>query len=426
MAFEQTARLLGAHTNRATFAFEPAPLVRGYAGRYLRIDLGTMRIEILPVTQQMKDLWVGGKGFDLWLTLQEIDATTRWDSPNNPICFSVGPLGGTTSFPGAGKTIVTAISPQTDSIMDCNVGGYFGPFMKFAGFDAVELIGKADDDVVVLVDGAACVVKVDSAPLESIDSHVVAEELTHAYADSEDDRRNVTVVSAGRAADHVRMGMLNVSFYDWRRGLPRFKQAGRGGIGRVFRDKKIKALVVKNRQIPPAWTVTPSKAAAFFPTGSADVHACRTDREAIRAIVRKWNSDPEFLIEMMQDIQDLDRCITKTAIDEVSLRTGVSRARLYHIATFYKAFSLEPRGETPIKVCTDTACHVGGATRVLEAFERELGIRQGQTTQDGRFSLDAVACLGCCSMAPVVGFGDDVAGEVQPGKVARMIRRRSE
>jgi len=141
-----------AHEVLNSFEFDIVKLEKGYANRTLRIDLNNNEITIQPVTQQMKDLWVGGKGFDLWLMFQEIDKNTTWDSPKNPICFSPGPLGGTTSFPGSGKTLVTAISPLTHSIMDCNVGGYFGPYFKFAGFDALCIVGKAKEDVVIMID----------------------------------------------------------------------------------------------------------------------------------------------------------------------------------------------------------------------------------------------------------------------------------
>lgn len=424
MASEHIARMRSAHENLTCFPFEPSPLERGYANRILKIDLDASRVEVGPVTRKMKDLWIGGKGFDLWLMLQDITASTRWDSPENPICFSAGPLGGTTSFPGAGKTLVTSISPMTDSIMDSNVGGYLGPYLKFAGFDALEVIGKAREDVVVLIDGVAGEVRIDKAPLESMDSHLLAEELTEMYADGEHDRRNITVVSAGRAAEHVRMGMLNVSFYDWRRGVTRFKQAGRGGIGRVFRDKRIKAIVVKVPGPAPPWTVSRSKAADFFPTGDLDGHASRTDREAIRRIVQKWGCDPEYVIEMLQDVQDLERFVSKASVDEISLRTGVSRSRLYHIATFYKAFSLEPRGETVVQVCVGTTCHVKGAGRLVETFERELDVGIGKTTADGKYSLEAVACLGCCSLAPVVTLGDEVVGNLKSKQIARIIKKQ--
>jgi aldehyde:ferredoxin oxidoreductase len=129
--------------------------------------------------------------------------------------------------------------------MDSNVGGFFGPFLKFAGFDAIELQGKADEDVIIYIDGVNHKVEIMKAPLEPVDSHVLAEILTEMYADDERDKKNVAVVSAGAAADHSLIGMLNFSFYDPKRKKVRLKQAGRGGIGTVFRNKKIKALVCK-------------------------------------------------------------------------------------------------------------------------------------------------------------------------------------
>ena len=222
---------------------EVTPIERGYANRTLRIDLDTNEISTHPVDEQMKELWTGGKGFDLWLMLQEIDKDTTWDDPRNPICIASGPLGGTTSFPGSGKSLVTTLSPLTGIIIDSNVGGYFGPYFKFAGFDALVLTGQAKEQSLVLVDAVKQIITIETCPLESVDSHLVAEELTAMYADDELDRRNISVVSAGAGADHTRMGVLNVSFYDWRRRVARLKQAGRGGVGTVFRKKKLKALL---------------------------------------------------------------------------------------------------------------------------------------------------------------------------------------
>ena len=137
--------ILAAHKTIAESSFSPVELKKGYADRTLRIDLSCNDISINPVSQEMKDRWTGGKGFDLWLMFNEINPGTKWDSPENPICFSSGPLGGTTSFPGSGKTVVTAISPLTNIVIDSNVGGYFGPFLKFSGFDALCIIGKAKE-----------------------------------------------------------------------------------------------------------------------------------------------------------------------------------------------------------------------------------------------------------------------------------------
>ncbi|MCU0661086.1 MAG: NAD(P)H-dependent oxidoreductase subunit E [Myxococcota bacterium] len=417
-------KMRAAHHILAALDFTPAALERGYAGRTLRIDLSSKSIEIRPVSQQMKELWTGGKGFDLWLMFQEIDKDTKWDSPNNPICMSSGPLGGTTSFPGSGKTLVTSLSPSTHSVMDCNVGGYFGPYLKFAGFDALTIVGKATEETVVCIDAVAGKVTIETAPLESIDAHLVCEELTEMYAQSDWDRRNIAVVAAGKAAEHAYMGVLNFSFWDWRRRVTRLKQAGRGGIGTVFRNKNIKALVLRNRDYTPSWSVAPSKAASLIelPASSGCCGCPKSTKDDVQQVVAKWHHKPEYVIEMMQDIQEKHRHISREALDALSHATGVSRGHLYHIATFYKAFSLTPRGENVLQVCLGTACHVKGSVNILEAFERELHIRRGQTTKDQKWSLEPVACLGACSIAPVVKIGEEVLGNLQSKDVEKVIK----
>jgi aldehyde:ferredoxin oxidoreductase len=129
--------------------------------------------------------------------------------------------------------------------MDSNVGGFFGPFLKFSGFDAVELQGKAEKDVIVFIDGINHKVEIFEAPAEATDSHVLGEQLTEIFADNESEKKYIGIVSTGSAAEHSLIGMLNFSFYDQKRKKVRLKQAGRGGIGSVFRNKKIKALVCK-------------------------------------------------------------------------------------------------------------------------------------------------------------------------------------
>ena len=147
------------------------------------------------------------------------------------------------------------------------------------------------------------------------------------------------------------------------------------------------------------------------------------DQKKVDEIIRKWDSDNEYVIEMMQDIQDEFRHISIETLEQINKTTKVPLSELYHIATFYKAFSLEPRGKYEIQVCMGTACHVKGAGRVLDAFERELGIEDGRTTEDKVFSLDGVRCLGCCSLAPVVTIGEDLYGEVQPAQVPRLLKK---
>ncbi len=225
------------------FEYPPGEVDRGYAGRTLYVNLSDGAIESRPVTPEMKRLFTGGRGFDLWLLWNGIKPKTAWDDPDNEICISCGPLGGTTLLPGSGKSIAATISPLTGSVVDSNVGGYFGPYLKFSGWDALEIQGKAEEDVVVVVDGDLGHVLIESAEGLPLDSHLMAQALAKRY--SPEDYKAVATVSAGSAADTSLMGCLNFSYYDNPRKTFHFKQAGRGGIGTVFRDKKIRAIVAK-------------------------------------------------------------------------------------------------------------------------------------------------------------------------------------
>lgn len=148
-----------------------------------------------------------------------------------------------------------------------------------------------------------------------------------------------------------------------------------------------------------------------------------SDLVKIDSIIERWGADAEFAVEMLQDVQESLRHLPKAALERVAERTRVDVGRLYHIATFFKAFSLEPRGEVPIQVCTGPACHVKGSARVLEAFSRQLEINPGESTRDLKYSLDGVRCVGCCGLAAVVTIGPDVLGGVDSSKVGKLIRR---
>ncbi len=233
------------HVLLKEYKYQSAPIDRGYNNRTLYINLSDNTIAEKLVSEEMKEKFTGGKGFGLRLLWDGTKPNTKWDDPENEIVISPGPIAGITQYSGTGKSLVVAISPQTDVVIDSNVGGYFGPFMKFSGFDAVELQGKAKKDVIIFIDGVNSRITIEEASEESIDSHILAEELTEMYANDEKDKMNIGVVSAGLAAQNSLIGMLNFSFWDPRRKVCRLKQAGRGGIGTVLRDKKIKALVCK-------------------------------------------------------------------------------------------------------------------------------------------------------------------------------------
>ena len=229
-------------------SYEKRPVVKGYNMRTLHADLGTKKFREKPVSEQMRDKFVGGKGFGLRLLWDGTTPATRWDSPENEIVIAMGPVCGNTNYPGSGKSLVCALSPMTDVPIDSNVGGYFGPYLKFSGFDALELQGKADTETIVFIDGIegklAFYEVPDSLKLE-YDTHLLADTLTHVFAKDEKGLQFVSVVSAGRGADHSPMGVLNFSLYDKRRQGIRVKQAGRGGIGSVLRNKKIRAIVAR-------------------------------------------------------------------------------------------------------------------------------------------------------------------------------------
>ncbi len=233
------------HNVLATFSYDKPKVDKGYANQTLYVNIESNEIKSKPVTQDMKDKFIGGRGFDLWLLWHAVNDDTRWDSPENEICIATGPIGGTTQYPGTGKSLVTTISPTTEQVIDSNVGGYFGPLLKFSGWDALEIQGKATEEIIIVIDGEESTVTIETAPEEPVDTHILSEILTDMYAEDEDDRRNVSVVSAGRGAEHALIGCLNFSLWDVRRGGIRVKQAGRGGIGSVFRNKKLKALVVR-------------------------------------------------------------------------------------------------------------------------------------------------------------------------------------
>ncbi len=238
-----------AHKVLKEIAFTPSLPDKGYNNRSLYVNVGTLEVKEKPVTQQMKDVFIGGRGFGLWHLWNAVKPTTRWNDPENEIIISPGPVAGITQYAGTGKSLVVALSPQTDIPIDSNVGGYFGPLLKFSGFDALELQGKSERDVILFIDGQKGIIRIEEAPLEPLDSHVLAEVLTHMYAENEADRVNISVVSTGAAAEHSLIGMLNFSWFDQRRGCIRLKQAGRGGIGTVFRDKKIRALVCRGPKV---------------------------------------------------------------------------------------------------------------------------------------------------------------------------------
>ncbi|MFW5987832.1 MAG: aldehyde ferredoxin oxidoreductase family protein [bacterium] len=231
--------------NLATIDYNFDQVSKGYSEQTLYLNLSDNKIIVEEVPEEIKEKYIGGRGYGLKYLWDGVEDDTKWDDEENEIIVSPGPLAGTTRYPGLGKSLVLSISPLTNTVIDSNVGGYFGPLMKFAGFDAMEIQGKADKEVVIYIDGDNKEVSINEVETDIEETHILAEELTEKYADGEKAKRNVSVISSGVGAKNSNFGLLNFSFYDVHRKEVRIKQAGRGGIGSVFRNKKIKAVVVK-------------------------------------------------------------------------------------------------------------------------------------------------------------------------------------
>lgn len=131
----------------------------------------------------------------------------------------------------------------------------------------------------------------------------------------------------------------------------------------------------------------------------------------VGTIVGEYQGDRSALIQVLLEIQRQNRWLPKEALREVSHNLGVSLSQIYHIATFYKAFSLEPRGRHSVTVCLGTACQVRGAPRLLDKVTDTLKIKDGETSPDMQFSLDTVRCLGCCALGPVMVVDDEYYGK---------------
>ena len=130
---------------------------------------------------------------------------------------------------------------------------------------------------------------------------------------------------------------------------------------------------------------------------------------------------PSRLIPMLQTIQETHGYLPRLSLNLVAAHLHLPVARVYGVATFYNQFRFNPPGRHPIKVCLGTACHVKGGEIILENFERRLEIREGETTADREYSLERVACIGCCALAPAVVVGDKVEAYVTPSKVEGII-----
>jgi NADH-quinone oxidoreductase subunit E len=146
------------------------------------------------------------------------------------------------------------------------------------------------------------------------------------------------------------------------------------------------------------------------------------DTNRIDQIIDKYPGDPSSLIQVLLEIQREYRWLSGSALEKVGSRLHVPLNRIQHIVTFYKAFSLIPKGRHEIHVCTGTACHVRGAPRLLDSVQDLTGIRPGETDMEYRFSLETVGCVGCCALGPVMVIDGEYHGKMAPAKSEEVLK----
>lgn len=148
--------------------------------------------------------------------------------------------------------------------------------------------------------------------------------------------------------------------------------------------------------------------------------------DKLQSIINNYRQGNTSLIGLLQDVSTEYGYIPEDKLEAVSEETGVALSRLYSLCTFYASLRLEPMGEHYCAVCVGTACHVRGAPQVVDEIERNLGIKAGETTEDGKFTLETVNCLGACALGPLVVIDGEYHGKMDPRKISRLIKQYKE
>lgn len=147
------------------------------------------------------------------------------------------------------------------------------------------------------------------------------------------------------------------------------------------------------------------------------------DVKVIDGIMKDYDYKKSALISILQDVQNKYNWLPQDIIKYIARKLSVSLTDVFGIVTFYKSFSLEPRGKHIIKVCLGTACHVRGGARILDGLERKLGIKERETTKDGQFTLETVNCLGCCAIGPIMMVDGEPHGEMNVKKANSVLAK---
>lgn len=150
----------------------------------------------------------------------------------------------------------------------------------------------------------------------------------------------------------------------------------------------------------------------------------KSNPKKVVALVSKYSGDRDSLVSILQDIQAEYRYLPEDALRVVARQLDLQLIQVYGVATFFKAFSLKPRGKHIVSVCLGTACHVRGAPAVLDEAKRRLGIEPGETTEDMSFTLETVNCLGACALGPIMVVDGKYHGQMSPGRIKKILKQQ--
>lgn len=146
-------------------------------------------------------------------------------------------------------------------------------------------------------------------------------------------------------------------------------------------------------------------------------------KDRVTGIIKRYNNDRSQLVSILQDVQSEYNFLPEHALKKISKKLGIPQSRIYDVATFFKTFSLTQRGKCIVSVCLGTACHVRGGELILEALERQLGVKGGETAQDYSFTLQEVNCMGCCATGPVIKVDDEYYGHMTTDGVEAVVNK---
>jgi aldehyde:ferredoxin oxidoreductase len=225
------------------------PLAQGYANQTITIDLTSRAIATPVLPPAIRNFFLGGRALGLYLLHRRLSSQTAPGDPGNPLIFSPGPLAGIPQFPGTSKCMAVSLSPLTGIPGVSNFGGHFGAYLKYAGFDALEISGKSATDVMIVIDGFQKeITLVDTPAVDEVFDLEMA--IVERFTRAGRDRKEIVFLTTGVGAAHTTYGCINSHYFDPTKhlsegkGLFRTKQAGRTGLGSVMIGKKLRAVVV--------------------------------------------------------------------------------------------------------------------------------------------------------------------------------------